>query len=184
MRPPFPQRLAAAWRALCGAAPATAPPPAAPADDACLAAQAEAARQRLAAEEAAAQVAALRRELDAERQGRAQAVAASLQARLEPALADAALFRGQLALQAHLLEQGKPVAARDVLALAGGLARAWEKLGLTLLAQPGAAAAFDPAQHQPVEGFTPAPGAPVAITIPGCRLGERILRKSFVTAAA
>jgi hypothetical protein len=184
MTPPLAQRLAAARRALCGAAPATALPPPAPADDARLAAQAEAARQRLAAEDAAAQVAALRLEPDAERQGRAQAVAASLHARLEPALADAALFRSQLALQAHLLEQGKPVAARDVLALAGGLARAWERLGLTLLAQPAAAAAFDPAQHQPVDGLTPAPGAPVVVTIPGCRLGERLLHKSFVTPAA
>ena len=166
--------FSAAWRALRAT-------PAHSTDDATLTAQSDAARERLRADEAAQQTAALRRELDAERAQRAQAVTAALDARLDPILADAASVLGQLALQASLIEQGQPVGPRDVMALANSLARSFEKLGLTLIAQPGETAPFNPDHHQPLTGTAPPIGTPITIKIPGARIPARILRKSLIT---
>jgi molecular chaperone GrpE (heat shock protein) len=180
-KPSLSKRLAAAWQSLTGAA--TAPPSVAgpsAADDARLAAESAAAALRLEVEEARQQIAALRRELDAERAGRADAVQAAVASQMEPALADAASFIGQLALQASLIEQGKPVAARDVMALARNLSRAFEKLGLVPLAAVGDTAVFNPGLHQPLGTSSPAAGSPVVVKIPGSRLDGKIVRKSLV----
>jgi molecular chaperone GrpE (heat shock protein) len=173
-------RLAAAWHALRGAAPSAPIPVFQPADDARLTAEAEAARLRLELEETRQRLAALRRDLEAEKAGRADAVQTALAARLEPVLGDAASLLGQLALQSRLLDEGKPVGPRDVMALAQGLAQAFERLGLTPLAMMGETVAFDPAQHDPLTGPAPKPGQPVVVRIPGYRLGPQLLSKSFV----
>ena len=182
MPEPFKKRLSEAWRVLLGRSITAAPAPTVDtaAEEARLSAQAAAAAARLEAEEARQMAAALRRELDAERASRDNAIEAALQARLEPALDDAATIIGQLALQARLIEQGKPVGARDVMALASRLAKCFEKLGLVPLDKAGDQALFDSTRHQPMGGFSPEQGAPVAIKIPGCRLGQRILKKSIV----
>lgn len=187
--PTFAARLAAAGRAflapVTGSLPAPPPVPTtareAPADDdALLAARADVARQRLRADEAEARAANLHRELDAERQSRAWAVATAVDARLDPVLADAASLLGQLALQASLLAGGKPVGARDVMALAQRLAVVFERLGLVALGAPGERVAFHAEQHQPFGGTALPPGAVVVIKVPGYRLGERVVRKSLV----
>jgi len=179
-RLPLRARLAAAWHALRGAA-LSAPGPVSPAaDDARLTAEAEAARLRLELEETRQRLAALRRDLEAEKAGRADAVQTALAARLEPVLGDAASLLGQLAIQSRLLDEGKPVGPRDVMALAQGLVQAFQRLGLTPLAAVDDTVAFDPGQHQPLNGSAPNPGQPVTVRIPGYRLGPQLLRKSFV----
>ncbi len=180
MRPSFSKRLTDAWEVLTGDAVA---PPAPPADDARLAAESAAAGLRLQVQEAEQRMVSLRRELDAERAARAaraDAIQAAVASHMEPALADAASFIGQLALQASLIEQGKPVAARDVMALARNLSRAFEKLGLIPLAAVGETASFNPDLHQPLGGSSPLAGSPVVVKIPGCRLAQKIVRKSLV----
>lgn len=141
---------------------------------------AETARQRLRADDAEGFAAALRRELDAERDSRARAIATAVDARLDPVLTEAASLLGQLAVQARLLEEGKPVGALDVMALALRLTAVFERLGLAALGAPGQRVAFHADQHQPLGGTSPAPGAVVVIKVPGYRLGERIIRKSLV----
>ncbi len=176
-KPPFLKRLTDAWALLIGVAVA---PPAPPADDARLAAESAVAGLRLQVQEAEQRLASLRRELEAEKSGRADAIQAAVASHMEPALADAASFIGQLALQASLIEQGKPVAARDVMALARNLSRAFEKLGLIPLAAVGETASFNPDLHQPLGGSSPLAGSPVVVKIPGCRLAQKIVRKSLV----
>lgn len=190
-------RLSAAWSALCGqecsaapgVVPDSAPAPASGAahsaalENALLDARAEAARQRLAAEECEQTAATLRRELEAERAGRSDAIAAAVQSRIEAPLTDAAATIGQLALQARLIEEGQPITARDVMALAQNLSRACAALGLEPAAAVGDAVPFDPALHQPLGGPALAPGAAITIRIPGCRLGGRLVKKSFVQPA-
>lgn len=191
--PTLAERLAAAGRAF--RAPVTRLPPALPTapsaaaasprdvsvdDDALLVARAEAARQRLRAGDAEGFAAALRRELDAERDNRGRAAAAAVNARLDPVLTEAASLLGQLAVQARLLEEGKPVGALDVMALALRLTAVFERLGLAALGAPGQRVAFHADQHQPFGGTSPAPGAVVVIKVPGYRLGERVVRKSLV----
>ena len=173
------QRLTTAWRVLCGDTPLTVPAPA-DGDDARLAAESAGAALRLQLQETQQQTAALRRELDAERAGRVMAVNAAVAARLEPAMADAAARLGQLALQARLLDEGKPIAAGDVMALAQALARAVERTGLTPLAAVGDRLPFNTDQHQPLNGPAPAAGTLVVVRIPGYQLDGKTLRKTFV----
>ena len=192
--PPFTSRLAAAWAALRGQLPlvpgqpvtsSTLTPVTPPqGDEALLESRASASRWRLAAEESAHAVAALRREMEAERAQRIDAEAAALSARLEGPLSDAAGTLGQLALQARLIEEGKPVTSRDVMALTQNLSRAFAALGLNPAAAVGDAVTFDPALHQPLGGAAPTPGSAVTIRLPGYRLGGRLLRKSFIEATA
>ena len=178
----FAARLSRAWFALHE--PARAPtPPAAVTDDAKLAADSALAAARLDADDIRAQLAACRRELDAERASRSDAIASAVAARVEPVFDDAAALVGQLALQSWLIDEGKPVTARDVMALALPLGRTFHKLGLTPLAAPGECVAFDPERHQPLSGAAPAPSANVEVRVPGFALGEKIVRKSLVQPA-
>jgi molecular chaperone GrpE (heat shock protein) len=183
----LPQRLQEAWRVLRGDASASPPSPsgeaARAAEEARLTAETAVAALRLELEEAHRRGEALRREVDAERAARADAVAAGMAARLEPLLTDAAALLGQLALQARLLEEGKPVGASDVLALAGALAHLFERQGLIALAAAGDREPYDPARHQPLGQASPAAGTEVVVRIPGYRLAGKILRKSMVEPA-
>jgi molecular chaperone GrpE (heat shock protein) len=176
------QRLTIAWQALRGDGPAAVSAPVAA--DGGLAAESVGAALRLQLQEAQQQATTLRRDLDAERAGRAAAVDTALQVRLQPVLADTATLMGQLALQSRLLDEGKSLAARDVMALAQALCRACERLGLSPLAAAGDTAAFDPDQHQSLAGSPLTAGQPVQVKIPGYRCGRQVLRKSFVEAVS
>ena len=172
----FSQRLATAWRAL-----RDRPAPAEAADDTrALDAEAAAAGLRLEFAQAQQDAQAALRALEAEQAARSDAVTATVAARLEPALADAAATLAQLALQDRLLAEGKPVAAKDVLALARGLGRSLERLGLVGIGQPGENATFDSTIHQMLSGSAPAPGTVVVLRMPGYRLGEKVVRKAMV----
>jgi molecular chaperone GrpE (heat shock protein) len=88
----------------------------------------------------------------------------------------------QLTTQADLLEnQGKPVQARDVLAIARRLMRALERRGLVLVGAPGQQAHFDPAIHQAMNaGVNPQPGQAVTIRFAGVTYGGKMLVKAIV----
>lgn len=178
------ERLRNAWAALRGGGPASPPfssgPTGSGGEDARLAAEAAAAGLRLELEEAKKLAVALRRELDAERGARADAVEVATASRLEPFLAEAAALLGQLALQERLLEKGKPIETRDVMALAEALSRILERQGLVALDAVGEMRDYDPACHQSLGGTALTPGLRVRVKMPGYSLKGKILRKAMV----
>ena len=182
----LPQRLRAAWLVLRGGVPSipeSAVGDTDAADDTRLAAEALAAGARLDAEEARKQVDSLRRELEADRASRTAAVEAAVSARLEPVLAEAATLMGQLALQAHLIETGTPVQARDVIAVAGRLGGLFERQGLAPLGAIGDRVAYDPARHRVLGTETLVPGSNAVVRVPGYTMGGRLVHKAMVEPA-
>ena len=179
---PLSQRLGAAWGLLVGrSAPRPAGPPAdSPADQARLAAESALASARIDLEQARKETEALRRTLDGERGGRQDAIDAAVAARLAPVMTDLADTLAQLALQRWLIDEGKPVAASDVAALAAGIAETLGRLGLAQLGAPGDRATFDPALHQPLSGAPPATGAAITVRMPGFRFGGQVVRRASV----
>jgi molecular chaperone GrpE (heat shock protein) len=146
-----------------------------------LALQREAQELRLQLEERSRQLAALQKERERQQAGEEARVADAVQARVERLLAEAAGPVTQLLTQAHLLEaEGKPLQARDVLAVARRLVRVLEGEGLTLDGRPGERAAFDPNRHAPLAGEAPPPGATVVVRFAGVGCRGRVLRKAGV----
>src|SRR5262249_23611013 len=87
----------------------------------------EAQELRLRLKESSDQLTALREECERLRAGESARVAEAVRDRVERLLADAAGPAAQLVTQAHLLEaEGKPVQARDVVAVARRLVRVLE----------------------------------------------------------
>jgi molecular chaperone GrpE (heat shock protein) len=146
-----------------------------------LALKREAQELRLRLEERSRQLAALQNERERQQAGEEARVAEAVQAKVERLLAEAAAPATQLLTQAHLLEaEGKPVQARDVLAVARRLVRVLEEEGLTLDGRPGERVAFDPNRHAPLAGGAPAPGAAVVVRFAGAGYRGRVLRKAGV----
>jgi molecular chaperone GrpE (heat shock protein) len=136
---------------------------------------------RLQLEERSRQLAALQKERERQQAGEETRAAEAVQAKVERLLAEAAGPVTQLLTQAHLLEaEGKPVQARDVLAVARRLVRVLEEEGLTLDGRPGERAAFDPNRHSPLAGEAPPPGAAVVVRFAGVGHRGRVLRKAGV----
>ena len=179
----FGERLNIAVQALCGNVPAAAgtddPVPVVDTDPRLLEMEAKAKSLSLDLEEARKLADSLRRELDYERNSRAEAVASSLAATLEPSMKDAVPYLGQLSLQALLLDKGTPVAAKDVMALARALAKVFEKQGLCPASNPGETVSYDPALHT-IQGGAIQPGAAVKICIPGYTFRGKLLKKALV----
>jgi molecular chaperone GrpE (heat shock protein) len=141
----------------------------------------EAQELRLQLEERSHQLAALHKERERQQAGEEMRVGDTVQAKVERLLAEAAGPVTQLLTQAHLLEaEGRPVQARDVLAVARRLVRVLEEEGLTLDGRPGERAAFDPNRHAPLAGEAPAPGAGVVVRFAGIGYKGRVLRKAGV----
>ncbi len=147
-----------------------------------LAAQSELQMLRLALEEKEQTVARLKADLTRERERAEEQVASRVQAQTEALLADAAAPVSQLLTQAHLLEaEGKPVQARDVLAVAKRLVRELQAHGLTLEGEVGASTAFDPAGHTLLGGAVqPTPGSPVVVKFVGLSFHGKIIHKASV----
>jgi molecular chaperone GrpE (heat shock protein) len=180
----FLKRLSGAWSVLRGKSPEREAEKTQPVEEngSALQAESEAAALRLDLNEAKKQIEALARELAVERSARADAVDAAAAARLEPVLADLSTVMAQLAVQSHLIDEGKPVGAKDVMALAQKLVRTLEKLGLVSFGAPGEETTFDPALHQVLGGGSPSIDAIVVIRMPGYRLGKKTLQKAMVEA--
>jgi molecular chaperone GrpE (heat shock protein) len=157
------------------------PPEGTAADERTLALEREAQDLRLKLEELERALANLKRELERQRSGAGEAV----QAQMERLLADAAAPVAQLLTQAHLLEvEGKPVQAKDVLAVAKRLVRALEGSGLTLADSVGQTVPFDPNRHEPLSAaFAPQPGQSVVVRFVGVAYQGKLLRKAGVEKA-
>lgn len=178
------ERLRSAWAGLRGGEPASPPFSSGligpGGEDARLAAEAAAAGLRLELEDAKRRAIALRRELDAERGVRSEAIETAMTARLEQFFAEGAALLSQLAVQARLFEEGKPVETRDIMALANALGRLMEREGLVAVDRIGDTASYDPGRHQPLSGAGLTPGVEVRVRVPGYSLKGRIVRKAMV----
>jgi len=153
-------------------------------NEAALSAESESAGLRLDLEEAKRQADALRRQADAERTSRSEAVSQAVEKQLRGLFIEAAVLMGQLALQARLMEQGKPVKAEDVMALAQGLCRVLENHGMEKVGEPEESVTFDPNIHQPMSGQIFQAGEQVRVRVPGYRVAGKNLRKALVTKEA
>ena len=142
-------------------------------------------RLRLELEEREQAVARLTEELERHRSGAGARVAESVQAQVERLLADGAGPVSQLHTQAHLLEvEGRPVQARDVLAVARRFVRLFEDAGLTLEGAVGERVTFDPDRHEPLSAAARIePGRPVVVRFVGVAYQGQLLRKAGVEEA-
>jgi molecular chaperone GrpE (heat shock protein) len=147
-----------------------------------LAAQRETQALRLELQERDRLIAALKGDLDRLRRGDSDRIATAVAAERERLLTDAAAPAAQLLTQAHLLEvEGKPVQARDVLAVARRLLRLLEDEGLTAAGRIGETVPFDPNRHEPLGGeVSLTPGQPAIVRLVGMSLRGKILRKAGV----
>ena len=142
---------------------------------------AEAAGLRLELQEARALLEQSRARADALEASAAQSVRQSVDARVERLLAGLASPIAQLRLQGHLLESGREVCARDVMALADGIASGVEQMGLERTCQPEERTAFDPDTMAPLRaGEDIRAGDPVTVKLIGFRHAGGVLLKALV----
>jgi molecular chaperone GrpE (heat shock protein) len=137
---------------------------------------------RLELEERDRDIVNLMDELMRTRAGTITRAAEAVQAQVEGLLTDAATPVAQLLTQAHLLEvEGKPVQARDVLAVAKRLVRSLEDNGLVLEGSVGETVPFDPNRHEPLSADASlTPGQPVIVRFVGAAYQGKLLRKAGV----
>lgn len=95
---------------------------------------------------------------------------------------DVAGSMAQLLAQAYLLEkEGKPVQAKDVLAVARKLLRGLAENGITIESEAGSAADFDPNKHEPLSVETKIEqGRPIIVRLPSIACHGVIIRKAGV----
>lgn len=108
-------------------------------------------------------------------------ITSAVQAQVEQLLTYAAAPVTQLLTQSYLLEAGKPLQAKDVLALAKRLIRALEDSGLTLMGSVGETVYFDSNLHDPLSDSTPLLlGDPVVVKFVGVSYQGKVIRKAGV----
>ena len=123
----------------------------------------------------------LKQELERQRNSESDRMTTAVQTQVEQLLADAATPVTQLLTQAHLLEQGKPVQAKDVLAVAKRLIRSLEDSGLTLTGSVGETVPFDSNLHDSLSASTSlTPGIPVVVKFVGASYQGKVIRKAGV----
>ena len=127
-------------------------------------------------------VAQLREELERQRSGSSAHVSEVVQAQVEQLLSDVATPVAQTFTQAHLLEvEGRPVQAKDVLAVAKRLVRALEDNGLSLVGSVGEMVPFDPNHHDLLSrDVSLKPGDWVILRFVGVAYQDKLLRKAGV----
>lgn len=137
---------------------------------------------RLELAESERKLANLRRELERQRNREGTHIHAAIQREIEQLIGEIASPISQLLTQAYLLEvEGKPVQARDILAVARRLVRTLEDRGLTIVDNIGDTIPFDPDCHQPLSSnLDLAAGTPVAIKIAGVSYRGKIIKKASV----
>lgn len=123
----------------------------------------------------------LKQELERQRTSESDRLTSAIQTQVEQLLSDAAAPVTQLLTQAHLLEQGKPVQAKDVLAVAKRLICALEDNGLTSTGSVGETVPFDSNLHDPLSASTSlAAGVPVVVKFTGVSYQGKVIRKAGV----
>ncbi|NLG99013.1 MAG: hypothetical protein GX491_16775 [Chloroflexi bacterium] len=164
-------------------APAAAPADTAvsTADSALIECQNEAQSLRISLRESQATIENLKQEIERLRAGQQRLVEETAAAQVTALFSDLAAPASQIRTQASLLEQGKPVHARDVLAVAARMVRALERSGMQFEGQIGAEEAYDPNRHTPMSaGAAPQPGQPVTVRFSGVRHRDKIIYKAVV----
>lgn len=105
--------------------------------------------------------------------------------RLEALFESVAAHLSQLRLQGHLMERGREITGRSVMALASHVIEAIESLGLEPIGTPGEEIPFDPATCRPINaGASFQPGQLVAVKFVGYRCKNNIVHKALVDAVA
>jgi molecular chaperone GrpE (heat shock protein) len=124
----------------------------------------------------------MKEELERQRSSSSAHVSEAVYAQVEQLLSDVATPVAQLLTQAHLLEvEGKPVQAKDVLAVAKRLVRTLEDNGLTLEGRVGESVPFDPDHHEPLSAdVSLKAGQMVTVRFVGVAYQGKLLRKAGV----
>lgn len=127
----------------------------------------------------------LRADLAREREAGGRLAEALSDARMGALMTQLAGPVAQALTQIHLLDAGRPIDARDALAVSGRLAAALADAGLVADTVPGAVVGYDPSIHDALPAPEPISiGAPVVIRQPGMRYGGRVLRRGLVERSA
>ena len=139
---------------------------------------------RLSLEEREQALATLRAGLERERRQAGVLAQEQLQAQVEKIFTALSGPVAQLLTQAYLVEvEQKPVASRDILAVARHLVQGLEENGLHVEGVVGGQEAFDPNRHAPLQaGDILRPGSPVVVRLVGLSYAGKIVRKAGVTA--
>lgn len=123
----------------------------------------------------------LKQQLEQQRTSESNNIDFAVQNQIEQLLTDTAAPVTQLLTQAHLLQQGKPVQAKDVLLVAKRLIRSLEDNGLTVVGQVGETVSFDSNLHEPLSASSEvSPGAEVVVRFAGVSYRGKVIRKAGV----
>jgi molecular chaperone GrpE (heat shock protein) len=123
----------------------------------------------------------LKQQLEQQRTSENNNISSAVQNQIEQLITDTAAPVTQLLTQAHLLEQGKPVQAKDVLLVAKRLIRTLEDNGLTIVSQVGETVSFDSNLHEPLSASTEiSPGAEVVVRFAGVSYQGKVIRKAGI----
>ena len=87
-----------------------------------------------------------------------------------------------LAALAAMADEGREVAAADLVSLLRSVEKQLKAAGLEPVGRVGEAVVFDVAVHQRMSGGTVSAATPVVVRTPGYRLGDKVLLKAMVTA--
>ncbi len=129
------------------------------------------------------QIEHLKQEIERLRYRQERLVEEGASSQFEALLSELAGPVSQLKAQSALHEQGKPLQARDVLAVAGRIVRALERQGLVSEGAPGERSSYDPDRHTPLSaGAALQPGQAVIVRFPGISYRGKILYKAVVEA--
>jgi molecular chaperone GrpE (heat shock protein) len=105
--------------------------------------------------------------------------------RLEALFESVAAHLSQLRLQGHLMEGGREISGRSVMALASHIVEAIENLGLEPMGTPGEQVPFDPATCRPINaGASFQSGQLVVVKFVGYKHKGNIVHKALVDAVA
>ncbi len=123
----------------------------------------------------------LKQQLEQQRTSESNNIDSAVQNQIEQLLTDTAAPVTQLLTQTYLLEQGKPVQAKDVLLVAKRLIRTLEDNGLTIVSQVGETFSFDSNLHEPLSASSEiSPGAEVVVRFAGVSYRGKVIRKAGV----
>ncbi len=124
----------------------------------------------------------LKQQLEQQRTSENNNIDSAVQNQIEQLLTDTAAPVTQLLTQAHLLDEGKPVQAKDVLLVAKRLIRTLEDNGLTIVNQVGKTVSFDSNLHESLSASTEiSPGAEVVVRFAGVSYQGKVIRKAGVS---
>ena len=127
----------------------------------------------------------LKQQLEQQRTSENNNIDSAVQNQIEQLLTDTAAPVTQLLTQAHLLDENKPVQAKDVLLVAKRLIRTLEDNGLTVVSQVGETVSFDSNLHEPLSASNSiTPDAEVVVRFSGISYQGKVIRKAGVELSA